>query len=274
MKTQKYSTWLALPFITLLWAGAANAMSVGGQTVDAIGSDSQVGSGSGEIEYYIPLGSAGLPSSGPAPGTYGVTGVPCGTAGLCQDGGSGAGYLGANALVMNFYFDLSGEPDSASATLKFVFDDLDLRDVNDPTGFVESMSLSYWDETGSTSTLDSIGGVYQTTAELGAQGLVTSGGLDDAIEWSIDLGIGGLNLLSLLNNADEGFWIQLGFGSEYRYPNDPRYGDWANELRNGRNTSEFLTAELNLSPVPLPSAVWLFGSALLGFIGMSRRTRV
>jgi hypothetical protein len=29
-----------------------------------------------------------------------------------------------------------------------------------------------------------------------------------------------------------------------------------------------------ISPVPLPSAVWLFGSALIGFIGMSRRTRV
>jgi len=30
----------------------------------------------------------------------------------------------------------------------------------------------------------------------------------------------------------------------------------------------------HVSPVPLPSAVWLFGSALIGFIGMSRRTRV
>jgi len=32
--------------------------------------------------------------------------------------------------------------------------------------------------------------------------------------------------------------------------------------------------DANVSPVPLPSAVWLFGSALIGFIGMSRRTRV
>lgn len=32
--------------------------------------------------------------------------------------------------------------------------------------------------------------------------------------------------------------------------------------------------EATVSPVPLPSAVWLFGSALLGFIGVSRRTRV
>ena len=32
--------------------------------------------------------------------------------------------------------------------------------------------------------------------------------------------------------------------------------------------------DAHVSPVPLPSAVWLFGSALIGFIGMSRRTRV
>ena len=32
--------------------------------------------------------------------------------------------------------------------------------------------------------------------------------------------------------------------------------------------------EAHVSPVPVPSAVWLFGSALLGFISMSRRTRV
>ncbi len=29
-----------------------------------------------------------------------------------------------------------------------------------------------------------------------------------------------------------------------------------------------------ISPVPLPSSVWLFGTALLGFIGFSRRTRI
>jgi hypothetical protein len=29
-----------------------------------------------------------------------------------------------------------------------------------------------------------------------------------------------------------------------------------------------------VSPVPVPAAVWLFGTALIGFIGMSRRTKV
>ena len=32
--------------------------------------------------------------------------------------------------------------------------------------------------------------------------------------------------------------------------------------------------EANISAVPIPSAVWLFGTALIGFIGMSRRTGV
>ncbi len=30
----------------------------------------------------------------------------------------------------------------------------------------------------------------------------------------------------------------------------------------------------NVSPVPVPAAVWLFGTALIGFIGISRRTKV
>ena len=31
---------------------------------------------------------------------------------------------------------------------------------------------------------------------------------------------------------------------------------------------------VNLNPVPVPAAVWLFGTALIGFIGISRRTKV
>lgn len=33
-------------------------------------------------------------------------------------------------------------------------------------------------------------------------------------------------------------------------------------------------SESELSPVPMPSAFWLFGAALIGFVGMSRRTNV
>lgn len=30
----------------------------------------------------------------------------------------------------------------------------------------------------------------------------------------------------------------------------------------------------NLSPIPVPAAIWLFGTALIGFVGMSRRRKV
>ncbi|MCP4331578.1 MAG: VPLPA-CTERM sorting domain-containing protein [Gammaproteobacteria bacterium] len=31
---------------------------------------------------------------------------------------------------------------------------------------------------------------------------------------------------------------------------------------------------INVSAVPVPAAVWLFGTALIGFVGMSRRTSI
>jgi len=39
-------------------------------------------------------------------------------------------------------------------------------------------------------------------------------------------------------------------------------------------TLELTVRELPVSAVPVPAAIWLFGSALLGFVGMSRRTSV
>lgn len=37
---------------------------------------------------------------------------------------------------------------------------------------------------------------------------------------------------------------------------------------------ELTVRELSVSAVPVPAAIWLFGSALVGFVGMSRRTSV
>ncbi len=272
MKTQKYSPWLALPFITLLWAGTANAVSVNPITGIAVGGggtsftsevESTVG---GKIKYFIPLRDANN-------GTYGVDTVSkCGSwpdyytgiAGTCSDKGYGSGYDDADALQMNIFFDLTGVADSAAATLDFVFDDLDLQRINDPYGFFESLTLSFWDEDENKYKQVNDGSVIQKpmdmmTGDYAGASTVIAPSIDPLL-WTLDLGAGGLNLLSLLNNDDDGLWIQLGFGSQYKYK--------------GKNTAEYLTAELNVSPVPLPSAVWLFGSALIGFIGMSRRTRV
>ena len=40
----------------------------------------------------------------------------------------------------------------------------------------------------------------------------------------------------------------------------------------GGSAKEFELASMN--PVPVPAAIWLFGSALIGFVGMSRKTKV
>jgi len=268
MKTQKYSTWFAVILLAFFWVGTASAVSVipgkavvgGGSSTDA---PFAITNPDGKIEYYIPLRDGNN-------GTYGVTPVSeCGSwpkvagiAGTCWDKGYGSMYDTAGALDMNIFFDLTGVADSATAQLDFVFDDLDLQRINDPYGFFESLTLSYWDgdeykQLNDGETIlrpnDMKTGDYAGASTVIAPSI-------DPLFWTLDLGAGGLNLLSLLNNDDDGFWIQLGFGSEY--------------ITKGRNTPEYLTAELTVSPVPLPSAVWLFGSALIGFIGMSRRTRV
>jgi hypothetical protein len=50
-------------------------------------------------------------------------------------------------------------------------------------------------------------------------------------------------------------------------------GSWAT-IALGNQDLSHLSIYTSPSPVPVPAAVWLFGTALLGFIGMSRRTKV
>jgi hypothetical protein len=38
--------------------------------------------------------------------------------------------------------------------------------------------------------------------------------------------------------------------------------------------SDFSLARIEISAVPVPAAIWFFGTALIGFVGISRRTRV
>jgi hypothetical protein len=222
------------------------------------------------IKYYIPL-------SATQKGTYGVAGppAPCtdgfpgtfGGAGTCADSGSGYGYLDSSALAMNIFFDMTGLPASQSAELSFLFDDLDLINKNDPTGFFESISLSYWNWNTGTNAFDA--------TPVSVVGTITTAGVspdpvidavdDNLITWDLDLlALGALNASA--QSVNQGFWIQLGFGS--------KYVDSNGNPKTGTNTPEYLAAELTVSPVPVPAAVWLFGTALIGFVGMSRRTKI
>ncbi|MBL4762184.1 MAG: hypothetical protein JKY93_05745 [Gammaproteobacteria bacterium] len=276
---KKILIFFGLAFLPVMAVQAAS-VTVSGITVDGGGSITGVGNTSGgAIKYYIPLG----PTEGgkTTTGTYGVgagnASVYCSSGiGTCSDSGDGTGYYNpdtyggygyrdagsanaADALKMNIYFDLSGQADAATAELDFVFYDLDLRDINDPNDFYESMSLSYWNG----SNYVSMGSVISDSGDM-EESTYTSASADasaiDPITWQLDLLA--MGLLSGVNADESGFWVQLGFGSDYR---DGIYGG---------NTPEYLMAALTVSPIPVPAAFWLFGSALIGFIGFSRRTNI
>jgi hypothetical protein len=51
-------------------------------------------------------------------------------------------------------------------------------------------------------------------------------------------------------------------------------GSWTTSALGDKNLSHFSIYTSGISPVPVPAAIWLFGTALIGFIGMSRRTKV
>ena len=85
---------------------------------------------------------------------------------------------------------------------------------------------------------------------------------------------GGASSVTFTSSA-EYILLKIGF--------DPNYGLIRNALAGNvftftstgpgagfSHSSEFGT----VSPVPVPAAVWLFGTALIGFIGFSRRTKV
>ena len=278
---------IALPLIALCWAANANASTIGGVAVDSAGSSATVGSTQtvthipDAIKYYIPLSAAQKGTYGVAPATSPCTnGFPgtFGGPGTCSDSGSGYGYSDSSALQMNIFFDMTGLPASKSAELSFLFDDLDLTDKNDPAGFFESISLSYWDWDTNTNAFDTTPVVVAPTITAAGVSLdpEISAVDDNLITW--DLGMLALGALNTSAQAQNGFWIQLGFGSKYVQTNPDgsiKLDSLRNEIpKNGTNTPEYLSAKLTVSPVPVPAAVWLFGTALIGFVGMSRRRKV
>jgi hypothetical protein len=234
LKIQKRIISVATVLLAMSWMNPAIS-AVYGTPVESLGSFNQVG---------LPLTSTGkikyyIPLNAADSGTYGVVGpgntCPLG-AGTCSDSGYGSGYWDADALTMNLHFDLSGKPSEATTHLNLWFKDLDLDGVNDPYWFWESVSVSAQNGGASLGT----GPIFE------GSDIPTSS--SDAFSWSLPLaGLGALG---------DDLWVQLGFGSYAKY--------------HAYNSAEYLKA----SVVPVPAAIWLFGTALIGFVGMSRRTKV
>lgn len=123
----------------------------------------------------------------------------------------------------------------AQYVLDIVFEDLDVENANDPFGFFEGIEV------------------------LSADGLTSlSGGRITNIGGLINGNASTQQLLSLFLGtiASDPFLIRLDFDASY--------------ISYGRNTAEYLIADI--TEVPLPAAVWLFfsGIAGLGFAGRGK----
>lgn len=116
----------------------------------------------------------------------------------------------------------------------------------------------------------------QTTAAsafVGAgPGDVTLGNADGdwaTIQYITHVNAGGVGVTELLNNwlLQAGtYTLLIGGASEVEYAADGF--TIANALPYG------ITANLSVQPVPVPGAVWLFGSAMAGLIGFGRRKSI
>ncbi len=225
---------------TMLFALPANAATIVGQAVDAIGSiNAAVGNldtrpllGAGAnnaIEYFIPLGNTD--------GTYGVDNA--GSFGTVSDSGTGGGiltmFLRFDGLIAN------------SGTLSILFEDLDLTPVNDPPGFTETIQI--FDQNGTELTT----GIISDVLTPSPFSITTAGGPNDTLELALALG----------PIAASTFFIELNFAASF--------------ASSGTNTAEYLRATFteNLSVVPLPAALPLYGTglAIMGFVGWRRKRK-
>lgn len=170
----------------------------------------------GSIGFFIPLTTAHA-------GTYGVTNVGQGnTAGTFSDVGGGT--ENHNALTMFLRFSPVAIP-AQTASLRFDFIDLDLRGVNDPTAFFESVRF-YQDDGQPLTPL--IRMVNQTPPAGSPYTFTVSG---DSTHQSIYFP----NVASLV---DDPFYLQLRFRTSYN--------------STGQNTPESMIATLTSEGVPPP----------------------
>lgn len=221
-------------------AASAAPVSTVGVAVGSLTGTSPVGStenlallGGPAIRYFIPLGDGS--------GTYGVGSNCWGNGfGTCSDTGNGGG-------TMQMFLRFSPISTTAPSMLTINFQDLDLKGVNDPTGFFESLNLYR----GTTSLTG--GWIYNISSLL-------VDGNHDTQTLSLPLGL----------PISDPLYLVLKFKAKFN--------------SNGRNTAEYLRATITEIPqappipTPLPGALVLMGTVLAGSFGLSawrrRRARI
>lgn len=255
-----YRTGLALFCALVFGVTQANA-SINGVAVESATSSDTVGAvdPDGNTVYFIPLSSA-------ATGTFGVTDIGSGVlAGTTSDSGSGTGYADATALNMFVRYDLSSAfVPSAASEITIEFEDLDLDDLNDPSGFFESFRVSYFDDAGVeqalTDTITDLSDGFGFLA-TGVGASFVSGGNNDPLT----LTFSGSGLTDIINDvADAGgtysdeFFLNFHFGSR--------------SSGNNSNTAEKVISSALTSAVPEPGSIAIW-SILVAGVGFARRRR-
>jgi len=84
------------------------------------------------------------------------------------------------------------------------------------------------------------------------------GGASDSVNATGTSGDGGY--------ANLDFLAFVGAGQSIEFTANSFFGDDGN--------NDYAFAAITVSAVPVPAAIWLFGTALIGFVGMSRRTKI
>ena len=236
---------LAILMSLLLVSININAATINGIATKGENNTQDVGQVvNGKIKYFIPLSQG-------AAGRYGTdTNV-----GISSDFGSGYGYnqLDAGSLEMILYFDLS-VLQGKTGKLTIGFDDLDLSPINDPDYFFEDIEFAMSNGNGFSDIGGNIRSVLQLSQLPDSWVSQTNPNFDLTIEFH--------NLQNVDGNdywtGQQSLWVQLLFGVK----TDPLQEVW--------NTPELLLGS-TVSNVPVPAAVWLFGSALIGLFGYARK---
>ena len=208
----------------------AGAVTATGVAVGSVGSSAQVG----VIADGLILDDAikyFIPLNVSSGGTYGTFPSSClHGVGTCSNTGSGGGLL---TMILRF----SPVSTIAPSILSVIFEDLDLKHANDPAGFLEKLRILKGDGSPLTNWITQIGGLV--TGDHDLQTLT----------------------LSLGTLTSDPLYLLLLFKAKSDFL--------------GTNTPEYLIASITspdreLPPVPLPGAVWLLGTVLVGAAGFAK----
>ena len=222
MKTFRKVSIVLAAIGAMYFSSNASALPIIGVAVDDFTTPDGVGSteyrsalGGDAIKYYIPLENTDC--------TYGD-----GTCGTVSDSGNGGGILSMNMMFTPV--------DMVASSLSILFEDLDLKDANDPWGFFESIQV--FDGAGTKLT--------PLITDISSRLVIGDRNTQQLL--SLDLGI----------LTSDTYFMTLNFQAEY--------------YRDGRNTPEYLIASINQTSVPEPSILALLSLGLFG-VGVARRKK-